>query len=215
MNEGKTTSNILQFKPTDEWVKQAWSSAMWLMKVPLRYHAVPLSMPVPPELTGWQGFENPSEEFPKGRPWCVSFFGAPGTGKTWAAVRLLGHGWGNHARSNDWGVDRRARFIDAGDLVETVRREIATPDDGRSLEIFEKCPCLLLDDAGAERDSDFAKSTVALVLRARYNAQRCTIVTGNAESLKQFGQWMDPRIAERLQEGRVYTLKGTSRRESR
>jgi DNA replication protein DnaC len=100
-----------------------------------------------------------------------------------------------------------ARFWDSAELLEAIRREIGTPSDGEAVDAAVKCPGLLLDDLGSERNSDFARDKLGLILRARYNRQHATIITTNSTSLSELAS-IDPRIGSRVSEGIVVPLVG-------
>lgn len=200
---------------TEHALNAAWEDALSRMGVPIRFsRQVPVSLTFDETLRDWQGYEGPSEAYPNGRPWAVTFLGPAGTGKTWSAVRLLGHCWGNHARAA-WYRDGRARFVSAPGLVREIRDSIGTPEAGEPFETYSTCPCLLLDDLGAERATDFAQEQLNLILSTRYDHLRPTIITCNAESETDIYARMDPRIADRLRDGRIYAMGGTSLRETR
>lgn len=197
---------------TPEALNDAWFDALSRMGVPFRFSSqVPVTLPIPPDLTDWMGYEEPSSAFLNGRPWAVTFLGPAGTGKTWSAVRLLGHAWGNHARNALYRKDR-ARFVSAGDLVHEIRNAIGTQAPSAPFDEYVGAPCLLLDDLGAERATDFAQEQLSLLLSQRYNSLRPTIITCNAVDEKDLYARMDPRIADRLVDGRVYAMQGDSRR---
>lgn len=200
---------------TPEALNEAWQDALSRMGVPSLFtYRVPVDLELDEDLIGWMGEEAPSERFPKGRPWAVTFLGPAGTGKTWSAVRLLGHAWGNHAR-NQWYRYQRARFVSAGDLVHEIRNAISTPAPSAPFDEYVGAPCLLLDDLGAERATDFAQEQLSLMLSTRYNNMRPTIVTCNAIDEEDLYKRMDPRIADRLAAGRVYSMQGESLRVGR
>lgn len=183
--------------PTGE---ELWNHHLRCCEVPPRYRMVPRSLAVHPEAAEWQGSG------------FLTFLGPVGSGKTWQATFVLGclHEAGG----------RGLLWIDAAEAVERIRQEIATDHDGRTLGRMREASVLLLDDLLAERDSDFARDKLGLVLRHRHAQMAPTIITSNSTdpqgraSLAAI-EALEPRLASRIAEGLVIKLGGRDRRLTR
>ena len=177
---------------------EEWLSQMENLGVPKRYHAVSQELRQPAELSGWTG-----------DPWAVTLLGPAGSGKTWIAVHVLALLWG--ARAGDGFVGRiyRPRFFDVSEAIVGIKRDFDAEQSKFTYEHMVNGEAVVLDDLGAERETDFTKDQVSSVLRARYNSMRPTIITSNATKLSELG---DQRIASRLSDGIVITLSGKDRR---
>jgi len=71
-------------------------------------------------------------------------------------------------------------------------------------------PLMVLDDLGAEAQSDFSSSTLYALISERRNRHRITIVTSN-QRLSEINAW-NPRITSRLAEMATVRLPSTDRR---
>lgn len=142
----------------------------------------------------------------EGDPWCVVIYGVPGCGKTTEGTKLL----------MKWALRRQwALWKDAQMAMYETMQEIG--DGGKSFDAMLRCGCLLLDDIGAERGTDFNSDKLSLVLRHRYNEMLPTIVTTNAKSLRELAgetkqsdavvTKLRPQIVSRLGEGRQVKLE--------
>ena len=81
------------------------------------------------------------------------------------------------------------------------------------IEQARTCRLLVVDDLASYRATPHVHDTLLGILAARYDNYRKTIVTSNA-SLEDIGQWLDPRLADRLREGLVMFSGKASKRES-
>lgn len=186
---------VLNMPPT--LTQEQWASQLARLGVPRRLWAVPQNMTPRPKLAAW-----------KEGSWCALILGPVGSGKTWQAVRLFGAMYGAEAEERTWNGRKFARFIDTSEAVDRMRQEIRNPELGDIVEELRRAPGLLLDDFGAERNTDFARERLSLILRMRYNDMRPTIITSNAKSLADF----EPRLASRFAEGVVDFMEGRDRR---
>lgn len=177
---------------------ETWEHHLRCCEVPPRYRHVPLDLAVNPEVAEWRG-----------EPEFLTLLGPVGSGKTWQATYLLGKlheaGW------------RGLLWIDALEAIELIRQEIATDKDGRTLSRMRSASVLLLDDLLAERDSEFARDKLSLVLRHRHAQMLPTIITSNSVDAQGRAslatiEAIEPRLASRLAEGLVIKLGGGDRR---
>jgi len=177
---------------------EQWKMRLDCLRVPAKFREVEESVVLPASIAEWAG-----------TPWAVTILGPAGTGKTWLAVRMLCGKWGKAATDGFKARHLRPRFVDVSISMTTIRRQFGSPDDGREFDSLVDAECLLLDDIGAERETDFTRDQLSLILRARYNAVKPTILTSNALNLQAIGE---QRIASRLSEGIVITLDSKDRR---
>jgi DNA replication protein DnaC len=69
---------------------------------------------------------------------------------------------------------------------------------------------LILDDLGAEKQTDFSAATLYAIIARRRNWQQLTIVTSN-QTLEEINAW-EPRLASRLAEFHPIRLPDIDRR---
>ena len=181
--------------------KNPYSSFLCALGVPERYRAVSPSVAIPQAAESWSG-----------DPWALTILGPAGTGKTWIAVRILCEHWGRQACDGFTRRCLRARFWDVSGAMASMKAEFGTDRNGETFSSLTETAALVLDDLGAQRETEYTRDQVSLILRHRYNAMLPTIITSNATSLSQLG---DQRVASRLSDGIVITLGGSDRRGKR
>lgn len=180
--------------------RERWHELLAAAGVPPLYADVPPGLRIG-EAAGWRG-----------TPWCCTFLGVGGSGKTWAATWLFG-------QILCEGIS--GLWISSAKAVEAMRREIGTPDDGKTLDRLERVPLLLVDDLLKERqDKDFGPDRWSMIFETRYAWRRWTIVTTN--SMRGDGEdggletmaSLFPSVASRIQEpsGKVCLLPRIDRR---
>lgn len=129
----------------------------------------------------------------------LTFAGPPGTGKTHLALSI---GW-------DWLEQRRGTVIywRVASLLDALRagydreNRSATPDTYLTLHAVTHCDLLILDDLGAERDTEWATEKLDQIVDERYIARRRLVVTTNATPNE-----LPPRLESRLRHGAVYVI---------
>lgn len=102
------------------------------------------------------------------------FFGPPGVGKTHLATGLL------KAVIRDKGA--RGFFFQTTELLRLVRETYNRSVEETEMDILRpvlEADVLVLDDLGVEKTSEWVHETLGLVVNARYNARRATIITSN------------------------------------
>jgi DNA replication protein DnaC len=118
-------------------------------------------------------------------------YGQPGTGKTGLAVAALGrlcHGGAGIA------------FRVTADLLDSFRQPRPQQEESPADKAMAECqwvPALCLDDLGAERTTEFVQERVYVLLNARLNAGKPTIITTNLEPDK-LRQTFGVRVLRRL-----------------
>lgn len=136
------------------------------------------------------------------KPWCLVLSGNYGTGKTHLAYAAA-----NYRREHNLGY----RMITAPALMAKLRDSI----DEKRLSIEHNAPVafgpedwvktygstpvlLILDDLGAQQDTEWAMTQLFAILNARYEAELPTLITTNMSPAN-----LDPRIASRCRAGIV------------
>lgn len=102
------------------------------------------------------------------------FHGPPGVGKTHLAVAML------KATIRDKGA--RGYFFQTTELLRLVRETYNRSVDETEMEVLRpvlEADVLVLDDLGVEKTSEWVHETLGLVINARYNSRRATIITSN------------------------------------
>ena len=181
--------------------RNPYSGYFFALGVPARYQAVSPEVAIPAAALSWEG-----------DPWSLTILGPAGTGKTWIAVRILCELWGRQASDGFIRRCYRARFWDVSGAMAAMKAEFGTERNGETYTNLTESAAIVLDDLGAQRETDYTRDQVSLILRHRYNAMLPTIITSNATSLSQLG---DQRVASRLSDGIVITLGGSDRRGKR
>lgn len=143
----------------------------------------------------------------------VFLTGKTGTGKTHLATALLVE----HMKPDDTGNRiHSVCWTDAPGLLCRIRSSFREGRHESEMEIITEMvgyQCLLLDDLGAEKQTDWSAATLYTIIARRRNAERMTIVTSN-QKLSEINQW-EPRLASRLAEFATIRLPEIDRRLSR
>ena len=122
--------------------------------------------------------------------------GSSGAGKTHLAVAALkelirrGHG---------------GLFCDYRELLKEIQESYNPTSESTEMAILEpirRVEVLVLDDLGASKPSDWVRDIVGIVLNARYNENRTTIITTN-----YYDETATPEAGARLPGGRQLVVK--------
>ncbi len=110
--------------------------------------------------------------------------GKRGTGKTHLAVAIaiyaMKHG-------------HQAIFRLVNELLNEIRRAVAEKADYYGvIEKFKEAPCLVLDDLGKERTTDFGLDALYEIVDHRYRHELQTIITTNAKTIEELASWGNP-----------------------
>ena len=98
------------------------------------------------------------------------FYGATGTGKTLLAAIVA-------QEKMKRGIS--TVFASVPDLLMDIRDSFSTGRTAEILRSVQRAPCLVLDDLGAERMSEWAGEQVFAILHYRSNHELQTIITSN------------------------------------
>jgi len=135
--------------------------------------------------------------------------GAVGAGKTFLACALARAYVERHPES-------KGRFVLAPDWLSEIRSTFGRRDCPTEKAIIDRdvrIDVLVLDDLGAEKQTDFSAAALYTLLSRRINAGKVTFVTTN-QTLSEIARW-EPRIASRLAceaDFAQIVLKNTDRR---
>lgn len=179
--------------------------ALRRMEIPLRYHAK--------SLANFRGYEaevlgvKASIDDGKG----AYITGPCGRGKTHLAVGLL-----NFWFAGQYALQRaeqpRARYLSMTDFFFRLRNSFSDSSSSEDMQNivdrYVSCGLLLIDDLGAQKNTEWSREVLYLLIDRRYREMKPTIVTSNL-SLEQISELIDDRIASRLAEmGPVIRLEG-------
>lgn len=146
--------------------------------------------------------------------------GGTGIGKTYLATALLVDGMRpDHARTSleverDTGrLSWSLRWVAVPSLLCRIRSSFgarASETEAAIISDMVGVGWLLLDDLGAERQSDWSAATLYAIIAERRNQERMTIITTN-QTLEEIAAW-EPRLASRLAEMETVKLPDADRR---
>jgi len=131
------------------------------------------------------------QEYAEGRaeaPWLL-LAGSVGWGKTHLAVCICNYRI-DHADELNLPI---ANFTTVPDLLARLRSGFSDETFDTEMEAYRECPMLVLDDLGAEKDTDWTHEALYRVLNHRYAARLDTVITTNADL-----DAVDVRIRDRL-----------------
>lgn len=129
--------------------------------------------------------------------------GKRGTGKshlaTSIALYVMQHG-------------KQAIFRLVNDLLNEIRQAVAEKTDYFSLiKKFKEVPCLVLDDFGKEKTTDFGLDALYDIVNDRYNNELQTIITTNATDIETLAKWGNeqyttPMVSRVMESGAWVTI---------
>lgn len=99
-------------------------------------------------------------------------------------------------------------FVTVPDLLNKIRQSFdeETPFDW--ITIYSEADFLVLDDLGAQKDTDWVVDNLYRLINYRYEYMKSTIFTSNL-SLEELEHGLGERISSRINEmGPVFTMKG-------
>ena len=149
-------------------------------------------------------------------------YGFRGTGKT-KLVSIIAN---NKVKRGE-----TVMFTSMPDLLADIRASFGTNLTAETVRMAKEVPCLIIDDLGAERMTEWVGEQLFCIINARYNAKLQTIITGNYEPNEiierlsitdRYGKIVDDmqghRIMSRIYgmcerirlDGRDYRMKGAT-----
>lgn len=132
--------------------------------------------------------------------------GMRGTGKTHLAIAIaleaMHHG-------------NQAIFRLVNELLDEIRQSVKENADYHGLlRRFKEVPCLVLDDMGKEKQTEFGVDFLYQIVDYRYRNDLQTIITTNARTIEELSSWGDeqyitPMVSRVLEHGAWVTLEHT------
>ncbi len=137
--------------------------------------------------------------------------GAPGVGKTYHAMEIINDlraAWDKTRTSAQKFGDELYKVYNCSELMMYAR----VPN--LAIQYYKdaaRCSVLLLDDLGVGRKSDFIPDIIYMIVDARLQHNKQTIVTSNL-SLSEISELIDDRLASRLSSYEYMKMQGEDRR---
>jgi len=147
----------------------------------------------------------PITRFHAGEQNLIYIHGAIGTGKTSLLYILLRQYWVDRKPCSFYAMQQLMKELQARSGKD-VRDEKKLLDEIMNFEGI-----VLLDDLGIGNQTPFTVADMLLLISEREKWSRSTAVTSNL-SIEEVGRLLDPRLADRLNDGLVLELKGKSHR---
>jgi DNA replication protein DnaC len=119
--------------------------------------------------------------------WLV-MYGPKGTGKSHLAAAIA-----NHLETLPEDERPLVMFLTAPDLLDLLRSGYRAGDYDELLSLCREAEVLILDDLGAEQETDWAMEKIFQIINHRYQMELPTVVVTN-NRLEE----LDPRIYDRL-----------------
>ena len=136
--------------------------------------------------------------------------GKTGCGKTHLAVSLMRRKVEVAPKPFDDYRRLSAIFVTVPELLFEIRQTFGKDgvvDSERNIvDKYSEVPLLVLDDLGAEKTTEWAESTLYLIIDRRNRDEKWTIVTSNL-TLPEIEQSLGARIASRLSDMKVINIK--------
>jgi len=134
----------------------------------------------------------------------LTFLGLPGLGKTHLALAI---GW------DYLEMGRTVFYYHVAGLLNALRdgyKHSGEADYEHIAAYARNCSLLILDDLGAEKDTEWAGEQLDMIIDTRYENSKRLVVTTNL-TLDD----LPARVADRLREGTLVHLKGESFRKTK
>lgn len=142
----------------------------------------------------------------------VFLTGFTGCGKTHLAVAMLRQKVENNPIELEpdrfYQDETSCIFVTAPELLLEIRQTFNNSNlsEAKVVDKYTKVPLLVLDDLGAEKTTEWAESTLYIIIDRRNREEMWTIVTSNLE-LDDIERCLGARIASRLSDMKVVKLK--------
>lgn len=186
--------------------------------LPERYRSVTplLDMTINDFKDGQQAAAETLREFLNDQVHSVVLIGGVGSGKTHLAAatyRSMVSKNGSVAYTEVDGethyFKRHMCFVNAAKFITDIKRGFGySAEDNQSVakieHLLDECKCLVLDDLGAERATDFANEQLFLLMDGLYNRNARIVATSNVK-LSVLAETGGARLVSRLSEGAKVT----------
>lgn len=142
-------------------------------------------------------------------PWLLYIQGSVGRGKTHLAFATA-LAWTTMARADKCG----AVWWAVPDLLAKMRRQFDQPGKDVVSDLQASPGLLILDDLGAEKDTEYAIQELYRIVYMREAEDLKTVITSNYLP-GEIGAKLSERIMSRLASGEILKLRGQDRRMAR
>lgn len=124
----------------------------------------------------------------------VFIYGAVGKGKTFlSSIIVIERAF----------LGKPSRFYTVTDMLDKLRNFDNNVERLEHLTRIKTCPCLVIDDLGAENVTDWVSATLFEILDARYKANLMTVINSNlaiGDLTKRYSGLHGDRIVRRIKE---------------
>jgi DNA replication protein DnaC len=156
----------------------------------------------------YQGNDKAISECKKYKSGGLVLFGNTGCGKTHLSISVMRNKLINDLRviiEREWPNGRcyeaeRQYFVTVPDLLLEIRGSFYESSEKKEADVIEwysEIPFLVLDDLGSEKTSEYAITTLYIIIDRRDREELSTVVTTNL-SLSEIDEKLSARIASRL-----------------
>lgn len=115
-------------------------------------------------------------------------------------------------------MPRECRFISMTDLLMEIKQTFeydSQEKESKVIERYTSTPCLILDDIGVEKITEWTLQTLYTIIDRRYKDMKQTLITSNIglkELRDNLGERIPSRIAEMCGMANILQLGGKDRR---
>lgn len=172
-----------------------------------------------------ESWKKKTEGFLKGQSYYL--WGGAGTGKTYLAAAMMKE----YMRSGVLAVTpvqkngvvmmrmpKECRFVPMVDLLMEIKASFesgSTECESNIIHRYADTPCLILDDIGVEKTTEWTLQIIYTIIDRRYREMKQTVITSNIDiqGLKdKLGERIPSRITEMCGKENVLNLSGKDRR---
>lgn len=133
----------------------------------------------------------------------IALLGDRGTGKTQAAVEVVGRflsHWRPPAEDSNGWRPHPTRYFVAGDLFLDLRTAMQAGSERDTLKAVKTVGLLVIDEVQERGQTEYEDRVLVNIIDARYGNYRPTILIGNLKP-DEFVRQLGPSIASRMTEG--------------
>lgn len=162
------------------------------MRIPWKYRDTNFTMWLPDNGAPRLRCQAYAANWPPAKP-ILFLTGNRGTGKTSLAISILRMVYAQHGKAGQFWLAQRLL-----DRINATYDDEATETLQQIMTQMERVPLLVIDDFGAEKSTEAARSRLFTIVDQRYSSGSPLIVTSNADLPE-----VDQRIKSRLADGEV------------